>query len=314
MNQILAVEDKKNNKKSKKTARSGPLEIKGIIRFFAIAIILFGLALSSEGVYAICKNVEDRKPANIPKVTISRTNDKATINVTHNVRIAKITYSWDDGEETVIPVGSTTAQEEITLLGYDSTLNLTIEDENGKQVNYQKQYLLTGEDLTKPTIEIDTQNGNDKMIITAKDETAISYLSYQWENEEEVTINRETEGQKEIRVEVDLTPGNKKITVIAEDANGNIEQKEKEIVISTSKPEISLIRDGNQIYIEARDKDGIQSIMVNINGQKMESTGINQKEVKAGPIDLQPGNNTIYIEVTNINGYTEKGATEIQYE
>ena len=52
MNQILMIENKKKNKKHKNN--SGAIEIKNIIRFFAVAIIVFGLFIighSSYGLY-----------------------------------------------------------------------------------------------------------------------------------------------------------------------------------------------------------------------------------------------------------------------
>ena len=38
-----------------------------------------------------------------------------------------------------------------------------------------------------------------------------------------------------------------------------------------------------------------------------------EKYIKIGPALLQEGNNTILVEVTNVNGYTEQAATEIKY-
>ena len=175
MNQILAVENKE--KKKKKKSSQGPIDIKGIVRFFAITIMIFGFVLAGEASYAVYKNIDDRKPANIPTVVVGRVNDKIILRIEHNEVISKITYSWNNGQETVIPIGSTVAQEEITLLGYNSTLNLTVEDMNGKQVSYQKTFVLDGVDITKPTIDINAEDGNSTMIITASDETAIAYLS-----------------------------------------------------------------------------------------------------------------------------------------
>ena len=311
MNQILSTENKKN----KNNSIHGPMEIRGIIRFFAVAILIFGIVLAGEGSFAIYKNVDDRKPANIPAVTIGRINDQAIVQVKHNVPISKITYYWDNGEKNVIPIGDNVAQEEITLLGYNSTLYLIVEDENGKQVSYQKQYLLDGVDITKPVIEAPvTQNGSDKMMITAKDETALSYLSYQWEGEEEVFIDAQTENQKEIKQEVTLTPGKKKITIKAEDMNGNVDILEKEILISTSKPKMTIRINGDKIIVGATDKDGVKDIIINLNGERFAARDVNQKKVEVGgPLVLKPGNNTISIEVTNISGYTEKATTEIPY-
>ncbi len=305
MNQILATE--KTKKSNKQT------DIKNIIMFFAISLIIFGIVLSGEGTYAIYKSIEDTKPSNIPKVTIQRVNDEAIVNIKHNKQIMKISYSWDNGEENVVPINDYTAQETITLLEHNSTLKLIVEDITGKQITYQEEFLLDGVDITKPTIQINTSNGSNKMVIIAKDETAMLRMTYQWEGEEEKTFYAETNNEKELTQELILTPGSKIIRVIAEDLNGNIEEIEKEVVISTSKPTMSVLKDGNQVIFEAKDQDGIKDILVNLNGETYSAKDINLKEVKVGPLTLKEGNNILSIEVTNVNGYTESAATELMY-
>ena len=50
MNQILAVEnDQKNNKKKKKNTTA---DIKNVITVFCVITILFGIAITGQGVYA----------------------------------------------------------------------------------------------------------------------------------------------------------------------------------------------------------------------------------------------------------------------
>lgn len=314
MNQILAVENKKKEKVKTKKIRTGrPIEIKGIVMFFAVIIMVFGLTLAGQGSYALYKDIDDRKPENIPYVTIGRVNDKAIVQISSNIEISKLVYSWNNGEESAIPIGSTNAREEITLLGYDSVLNLTIEDMNGKRVKFQKQYLLTGVDITKPVVEIETKDGNDKMKIVAKDETGIAYITYQWEDGEPVTVNADRQGQTEMIVQVPLTVGLKKIKIIAVDTNGNIEEIEREITTSTSRPKMTLRRNKQKISIEIEDKDGIKSIKANLNGEEYEITNVNRKKVKVGYLYLREGNNTISVEVTNVNDYTEKATAELQY-
>lgn len=314
MNQILAVENKKKEKVKTKKIRTGrPIEIKGIVMFFAVIIMVFGLTLAGQGSYALYKDIDDRKPENIPYVTIGRVNDKAIVQISSNIEISKLVYSWNNGEESAIPIGSTNAREEITLLGYDSVLNLTIEDMNGKRVKLQKQYLLTGVDITKPVVEIETKDGNDKMKIVAKDETGIAYITYQWEDGEPVTVNADQQGQTEMIVQVPLTVGLKKIKIIAVDTNGNIEEIEREITTSTSRPKMTLRRNKQKISIEIEDKDGIKSIKANLNGEEYEITNVNRKKVKVGYLYLREGNNTISVEVTNVNDYTEKATAELQY-
>ena len=116
-----------------------------------------------------------------------------------------------------------------------------------------------------------------------------------------------------IEKEIDLTPGTKKIIIIAEDSSGNIEQMEKEIVATTSEPKMQLIRNGREFIIEASDEDGIKEIKLNLNGKQYVNPVDNQKYIKIGPAMLQEGNNTILVEVTNVNGYTKKAKTEIRY-
>ena len=50
MNQILMVE---NQKKKRNRSSSGPVEIEKIVRFFAIALIVFGIFFIGHGSYAI---------------------------------------------------------------------------------------------------------------------------------------------------------------------------------------------------------------------------------------------------------------------
>lgn len=313
MNQILTVEKKKKEPKQKKQNSGGIIETKSIVRFFAIVIMIFGIVLIGGGSYEIYKEAKDNNPENQPKVIVSRENDKVIINVEHTTEISKVIYSWNDGEATEVPQGGFTAYEEILLPNQNSILNITIEDMKGKKAYYQKEYIVEGMDMTKPTIQIQVADGSKKMTVIAEDETAISYLSYQWEGEETVREEATQEVQTKIEKEIDLTPGTRKITIIAEDSSGNREQIEKEIVATTAKPKMQLIRNGREFMIEASDEDGITEIRLNLNGKQYVNPVNNQKYIKIGPALLQDGNNTILVEVTNVNGYTEKATTEIQY-
>lgn len=313
MNQILTVEKKRKEPKQKKQRSGGTIETKGIVRFFAIVIMIFGLVLVGEGSYAMYKEVADKNPANLPKVMVSREGDKVLVSVEHTAEISKVIYSWNNGETTEVPQGGLTAYEEILLPNQNSILNIIIEDMNGKTAHYQKEYIVEGMDVTKPTIHIQVADGSKKMTITAEDETALSYLSYQWEGEDVVREEATSEMQTKIEKQIDLTPGTKKITIIAEDASGNKEQIEKEIIATTSKPKMQLIRNGREFIIEATDEDGITEIKLNLNGKQYVNPVNKEKYIKIGPALLQEGNNTILVEVTNVNGYTEKAATEIKY-
>ena len=111
MNQILITEKKKKSKK----AQRGPIEVKGIVRFFAVFIMIFGIILASEGSYALYKEIDESRPENIPDLTITRDGDVLLLQVDHNTEISKINYRWNDGEVNSIPEGTTYAEEEILL-------------------------------------------------------------------------------------------------------------------------------------------------------------------------------------------------------
>ena len=76
---------------------------------------------------------------------------------------------------------------------------------------------------------------------------------------------------------------------------------------------MQLIRNGREFIIEASDEDGITEIKLNLNGKQYVNPVNNQKYIKIGPALLQEGENTILVEVTNINGYTEKAVTTVKY-
>ncbi len=89
MNQILITEKKKKSKK----APRGPIEVKGIVRFFAVFIMIFGIILASEGSYALYKEIDESRPENIPDLTITRDGDVLLLQVDHNTEISKINYT-----------------------------------------------------------------------------------------------------------------------------------------------------------------------------------------------------------------------------
>lgn len=307
MNQILTTE--KTKSKSKK-----PLEIKAVVKFFAIGMIVFGIVLAGTGGVAIYKKVKDQNPKNVPTISLTRQNDKVIISATNTIEINKIIYSWNQGETTEIPEGTMSATEEILLPNENSTLNVVIEDSEGRRTNFQQEFIVEGVDIIKPTIEVIAENGNETMTIIATDETAISYLSYQWEDDAQATVIDATEEtQLEIKQEVKLQPGTKTITIIAEDQNGNFEEIQKEIVTSTAKPKVTLYTDGANLTVEIEDKDGIRDVEININGAVKSAKNINQLHIKAGPVTLKEGNNTIHITVTNVNGYMGSITKELQY-
>ena len=309
MNQILITEKKKKSKK----APRGPIEVKGIVRFFAVFIMIFGIILASEGSYALYKEIDESRPENIPDLTITRDGDVLLLQVDHNTEISKINYRWNDGEVNSIPEGTTYAEEEILLPDGNNVLNIT-----NREYQFIKEYNLEGVDITKPNIDVtQTEEGTANISISATDETEIIQMTYKINDDQEVVIEATEEGQKEIKKDITLPEGQSTLTVVAKDATGNTTTYEKQIIAS-SKPTIEIVsKEGNVITLKIADKYGLKDVVVNLNGKVYESKDIdknpnlNKNEIYV-PLELQSGNNVLSIQVINVNGLEGTAATQLQ--
>ncbi len=183
MNQILSMQsdfNDYNNKSTKKQPREVPnkASIKSIVTFFSILIILFGLILIGDSVYAIISSKPKLKDN--PNITIQAVGLEATIKVSTEKPIKQISYRWNQDNETILQ-GDGTVQMEATVDIPDGNniLNISVIDFYGNKTDYQKQYVSNRNDKTKPTIEI-TVSGNTLNIV-ANDETELAYLTYRME-------------------------------------------------------------------------------------------------------------------------------------
>ena len=92
MNQILSVEQPV--KKKRKTKNSGPIEIEKIVRFFAIAMIIFGIVIISSASYAMYKGTQLENSQAKPTIYVEDISDsQLKLQVTHNKPLEKVTYS-----------------------------------------------------------------------------------------------------------------------------------------------------------------------------------------------------------------------------
>lgn len=307
MNQILVMEDKK---KKKSKSRSNQIEIANIVRFFAIVIMIFGLCLIGQSSYAMYKDSIGKNTKNMPSVNITRINDTAQISVKSTYDIVYLKYNWDNGEETAIPVEGKFVEEAVILPNENSTLHITIEEENGRAVRYTKEFILDGVDISKPTINIE-QETQSNIKITATDETQIAYITYQVNDGEEIRIDKTESEDKTMNYILKLEKGENIITITAVDSSGNFETIEKTIIVS-KKPSMELRTDADNLYIIIKDESGIKDVEVNLNGVVYQAKDINQKEIRV-PLKLKEGTNSVSVKVTNVDGLTAEGVKELNY-
>lgn len=304
MNQILYTNTPK---------KGGTLEIKTVLKIFAIACIIFGLILVGQASYAmITKKGEESQSE--PLINVTQSDDILNISVKHDKLIDKITYSWNNGEDVVLQgKGRKEISEKIIIPSGQNILVLKVTDINGKVASYSEMYELEQGDTIKPEIELLVESS--KVKIVAKDETALSYMSYYWNNEDETKIEAKQESPKQIEDKIDILKGENTLTIIAVDKSGNETVKEQ-IFKGVKKPKIELLRDGSELIVNVTDEEGVQKIEYTLNGQfyttDPENTGasLNMKEVQFRQ-PLLTGENKLSIKAYNVNGLVEEISGDI---
>lgn len=308
MNQILMIDNKK------KKSKNHHAEVKSIVRFFAIVIIIFALCIIGHSSYALYRDARGSDTSDLANVTMTRVNDTLIVNVSSTRVIENFIYSWGNSEQTSVSEGLQEFQEEITLPNENSVLNIILEDESGRATTYTKEIILDGVDITKPTINISKQSTSIR--IEARDENVIDYITYRIDDGEEIRVDKNNEDDNVIQYALtDIGRGEHTIYVTAVDEAGNTEEAEQAIIVSSDTPQITQLYidyETGKLIIGVSDVDGIADIEVNLNGAVYRMTDINQTEATFS-LDLVPGTNTFSIKITNVNGLSAEGVREFEY-
>ena len=253
MNQILFINDGKGN----------GTDIKTIIKFFAVVAIVFGISMAGTGSYAMMQKAKIKNT--VPDLSVQNLNDGTiSIIVVHNKEIDTITYSWNNEEiDEIGGAGRKEIEEVVPAKGGTNTLKVTAIDIEGKSNVFEKVYTI--EDKKKP--ELDLEVKGNKIEITAIDETEISYITYRWNDEEEVKIEAQDEG--EIKEKIDIKEGTNTITVVAVDTSNNMIEEKQEFR-GLSKPKLEAWKEEGQLILKITHEQGIGKIKVKYNGEESE--------------------------------------------
>lgn len=258
MNQILYVEEKKKSTK---------LEINKIIRFFSIAIIIFGIILTSQGSYALYSNLENNKqePTGNANIVLNQEEDKVQISVTNDITIDRIVYSWNNDTEKIIAGNNRmNIQQSINIPVGKNTLNVKVFDVKGKCTQYTQEYTLE-------EIDFVIENNTNTMKIIARDSNQLSYLTYAWNNEDAITV--EANGKNIIEKEIQIPIGLNTLKVISVNSKGETKVKEQEFKgVEATKVTASLEETPgkNYVVITLTDNLGIKTILHTTNGGEPE--------------------------------------------
>ena len=313
MNQILSTSMPMDNKKKKeKKVNTNPVAIKSILKFFAIAMLIFGIVTIGTGAYAVFKNQSEQQEQNLePSISIEDKDEETILlKVVHKKNIAKLEYRWNDEESTVVNGNNGKyIEKQIKVPSGKNTLHVLVVDEDGKEIPYEKQY----ERESKINFEV---SGNKIKIIYEGDKK-VSYMTYRWDEEEEKTIQI---NDTKIDQEIDAIKGLHTLTVIVVDEDNNTDTKVQKIN-GVSKPKITVaVDDAKQHFvIKASDDEKITTIVFRLNQDDNQYYTLNIADMNYNdiqyvlPMELQSGENTIEVTIKNASGVTEESGI-IKYQ
>ena len=300
MNQILSFQTIGNSK----------IQLKKVIRFFSIFIILSALILVIEGSFGYYKNKNKKVVIKeTPDINIQRDNGTTILNITSNIGVQKVIYSWNDGiEDSVEEGGKNNVEVKIPTTIGTNDLNIKIIDSNGNTIVYNPVKISYEEnqeenvnweeaiktDKTKPKVSIESVKG--KIVITATDDVKMSYVTYSWNGEEENKITGLSDDEKTLTTEIDSTnvkKGTNKLIVKAYDKAGNVETVEKEVQ-GANGSEIQVNQENGELVVNVKNDINITKIEYNFNGEEKTIDNINQKEYTF-KLQMKDGENKISI-------------------
>ncbi len=300
MNQILSFQTIGNSK----------IQLKKVIRFFSIFIILFALILVIEGSFGYYKNKNKKVVIKeTPDINIQRDNGTTILNITSNIGVQKVIYSWNDGiEDSVEEGGKNNVEVKIPTTIGTNDLNIKIIDSNGNTIVYNPVKISYEEnqeenvnweeaiktDKTKPKVSIESVKG--RIVIIATDDVKMSYVTYSWNGEEENKITGLSDDEKTLTTEIDSTnvkKGTNKLIVKAYDKAGNVETVEKEVQ-GANGSEIQVNQENGGLVVNVKNDINITKIEYNFNGEEKTIDNINQKEYTF-KLQMKDGENKISI-------------------
>lgn len=314
MNQILITESNRPKKNSNNTEKkvkkvNAKLEknigdISGIVKTFAILILIFGLALAGDGTYAMMQNIEIAKTAKIPVVEVLKSGNAVKLSIKCENGIRTVSYAWNDSTPTIVQGrGNTTVERTISIPSGENKLNISVIDAKGQSRRYVKTLKQEEKDTTEPTIKFEVVNSNIKIIAT--DDTAIDYITYKYGDNQEVTVSAKQEEQMIIEQTIPVMQGEMTLTVEAVDKAQNVAMIDQKIK-GTKRPTIEVIPDPNDpsyLIIKAYDDDGLRMVSYFINEQEYKTdpnVSLNSKTFEWKQ-KVEPGQTRILVHAYNIS-------------
>lgn len=316
MNQILDYTPNKGPGKSSSGSDK-------VVRVFAILLVVFAIGLLASGIYSLVKNnsTETSQESSVTYADISVVQDgeQITISVTHDKVIEKMVYSWNTSAERSVSGGNSTSLEKVLdLPAGTNTLHINVVDIDGVETSYEEEFTSeSGTDILNPVISVEVIDGDElkQLKITATDETAIDFITYRWNDEDETKVEADEEDPTTIEIVIDILRGTNDITIVAVDSSNNTTTETKSFTALT-QPEIlvTLSADGSYLDITATHENGIAKVYYTLNDRAYEGTFDDSPTTVQFTQALDEGYNRIILTVTSVDDTETVFDGECTYE
>lgn len=312
MNQILFVDDKK---------RSSSINIKSIIMFFAVTIIVFGIIIVIDGsyeVYAYNKEQEKNKSKNQSSVEqaniqMSQTSDDTiNISINSNIGISEVIYNWNsDAAKTSSEDGKTSIYKSVEMPVGENSLNVRVIDIDGNET--KKSEIFTRAETEKPLIELTSSEDKVKISVTSK--TELATITYKWNSDNTNTTDMSTYQDKtKFEQEITIPTGQNTLVVTATDKYGKTSEKSQ--VVAGILITITSSIEGKYFTFEVVSSESIKKVEFTFNGTNylIDSNIIkDEKKVKYRK-EMVEGLNTLRVKATINDKATKTGQWKYEYK
>lgn len=313
MNQILSLELDKNK------GKKGQSDIKKVVSFFAIVLMIFGLILVGKSVYSMIKGEPEEKIISSevikPELNVEQEGNKLRLEIDSTIDLAKAEYKWNNDSEKKIDLSTETSYSgTIDIPVGNNKFYIKVTDSQGHYTEFSDEYSTSAD---RPQISITSSGG--KIKITVKDNKSLEYVTYKWDEDgEEQKVEADEETRAQIEFEIDIVKGRHTLYVTAVNSDGVEETKEQQTAIGT-EPKITLEQDPEdrkKLIIYAEDADGIAELFFTLNGDEFATDDLTDMGLKELTYEheLSEGSNHIKAKVTNINGITAEKEATCQYD
>lgn len=307
MNQILSIDNtpkkEKGRKKKEKIKNNAPIEIHSILKFFAIAMLVFAICMIGTGSYSMYKTSTIEASKTKPIIYVEEASEtQIKLRVTHDKELSTISYEWNGEEANHVPCnGKKTVETTIEIPTGTNTLKVYASDVNGQEIEYQKVYTVESD------ININIEAEGNNLKVTANGINQLQYMTYRWDDEDETRVDIESNEVEEI---IEIPKGLHTLTVIVVDINNQTETKEQE-VNGVTKPKLEVSTDGENFIINASDEQGLTKVEFIINqvekfrlDLEAELSLEDRKEFEYS-YPLNDGENKLEVTVYNESGISE---------